>query len=44
VAFIKSFEAVYCFLPLMVKVLFIGQVRIFTFEVLQTATLTRAGN
>lgn len=25
VAFIKSFEAVYCFLPLMVKVLFIGQ-------------------
>lgn len=26
VAFIKSFEAVYCFLPLMVKVLFIGQV------------------
>ncbi len=27
VAFIKSFEAVYCFLPLMVKVLFIGKVR-----------------
>lgn len=27
VAFVKSFEAVYCFLPLMVKVLFIGQVR-----------------
>lgn len=26
VAFVKSFEAVYCFLPLMVKVLFIGQV------------------
>lgn len=26
VAFIKSFEAVYCFLPLMVKVLFINQV------------------
>ncbi|KAL4435443.1 hypothetical protein ABPG77_006205 [Micractinium sp. CCAP 211/92] len=25
VAFIKSFEAVYCFLPLMVKVLFIGK-------------------
>lgn len=27
VAFIKSMEAVYCFLPLMIKVLFIGQVR-----------------
>lgn len=26
VAFIKSFEAVYCFVPLMVKVLFIGHV------------------
>ncbi|PSC69981.1 hypothetical protein C2E20_6530 [Micractinium conductrix] len=25
VAFIKSFEAIYCFLPLVVKVLFIGQ-------------------